>query len=190
MLRFNDYWFEFFSLFSLSFPAFGLTCCFSVQSTIFSFTRGCHQILLLPHIAPVMCFSRRWHHHFLFPRSVPASHFPAFGTSCLFPALCSGSPSCRCLQAEFIGWSSGLQSFSWQQPSWTADIRSFYYLFQLDALHPAESTLTSCLAAGKQPLEALQEAVEVDICYYLWAERFFCVKLLCWAFMRQLNQLV
>ncbi|XP_029207426.2 LOW QUALITY PROTEIN: triokinase/FMN cyclase-like [Acropora millepora] len=32
----------------------------------------------------------------------------------------------------------------------------------LDALHPAESTLTSSLAAGKQPLEALQEAVEAS----------------------------
>jgi len=32
----------------------------------------------------------------------------------------------------------------------------------LDALHPAESILTSSLAAGKQPLEALQEAVEAS----------------------------
>lgn len=62
----------------------------------FLLTCGCHQILLLPHYAPVMCFSRRWHQHFLFPRSVPASHFPAFGTSYVFRALFSDSPSCRC----------------------------------------------------------------------------------------------
>ena len=146
------------------------------------FLRAEHHFLLYPRVSPTMklSFSRTLHQLCVFPAvdiSTFFSHalFPLHIFPLLVPVTCFARFSLvhpvAVVEAEFIGWSSGLHAFSWQQPSWSADIRSFSYLFQLDALHPAESTLTSSLAAGKQPLEALQEAVEVNICFYLSPER-------------------
>ena len=42
---------------------------------------------------------------------------------------------------------------------------SLWFYFQLDALHPAGSTLISQLASGTEPIEALRIAVEVFVTF-------------------------